>query len=63
MMVLDEPQESDTSFTHENVTFIIKKDVLKNLEPIDIGVIKDGDKTLFQIKSKLQSLSYCLAPC
>ncbi|GEM_PF-961124 len=62
-MVLDEPQKSDTSFTHENVTFIITKDVLKKLAPIDIGVIKDGEKMLFQIKSRLQSLSYCLAPC
>jgi hypothetical protein len=62
-MVLDEPRESDTSFTHENVTFIIKKDVLENLGPIDIGIIKDGNKKLFQIKSKLQSLSYCPAPC
>jgi iron-sulfur cluster assembly protein len=52
-MALDEPQESDVTYTFEGLTFTIEKDLFEQAKPIRVDFVESARGSGFQLASSL----------
>jgi iron-sulfur cluster assembly protein len=52
-MALDEPKENDSTFTEQDISFAIDRDLLEKAKPIRLDFVESGGQTGFQITSRL----------
>jgi iron-sulfur cluster assembly protein len=52
-MALDEPKENDQVFTEKGVTFIINRELYKEVQPVSIDFVESAMGAGFMVKSEL----------
>ncbi|MCX5811178.1 MAG: hypothetical protein NT178_01340 [Proteobacteria bacterium] len=62
-MALDESQENDEVFKEKGITFIIEKELFKEVQPINVEFIESATGAGFMIKSELSKNSSCGSSC
>jgi iron-sulfur cluster assembly protein len=62
-MALDEPQESDVTYTEHGVTFAIAKDLFENVKPIRVDYVESVQGPGFQLTSSLAKSDGCGSSC
>jgi Fe-S cluster assembly iron-binding protein IscA len=58
-MALDEPQNSDLTFTEQGITFAIEKELFEDAKPIRIDFVDSPTGAGFQLTSSLSSADGC----
>ncbi len=58
-MALDEPQESDVTFTDQGITFAIEKQLFEDAKPIRVDFVESANGSGFQLTSNLPSGGGC----
>ena len=62
-MALDEPQETDVTYTNDNVTFTIEKDLFEKVKPIRVDFVESAEGSEFTLASKLATGGGCGSSC
>lgn len=62
-MALDEPQETDVTYTNDNVTFTIEKDLFEKAKPIRVDFVESAEGSGFTLASKLATGGGCGSSC
>lgn len=62
-MALDEPQETDVTYTDHGVTFTIERDLFDKAKPIRVDFIESAQGSGFQLASSLVGGSGCGGSC
>ena len=62
-MALDEPQETDVTYTNDNVTFTIEKDLFEKVKPIRVDFVESAEGSGFTLASKLATGGGCGSSC
>jgi iron-sulfur cluster assembly protein len=62
-MALDEPQETDVTYTEDGVTFTIEKDLFEKAKPIRVDFIESAQGSGFQLASSLVTGGGCGSSC
>ena len=62
-MALDEPQESDFTYTDDGVTFAIEKNLFEEAKPIRVDYGESAQGSGFTLASKLPRSAGCGASC
>jgi len=62
-MALDEPQETDVTYTDHGVTFAIEKDLFEKAKPIRVDFIESARGSGFQLVSGLVTGGGCGSSC
>jgi iron-sulfur cluster assembly protein len=62
-MALDEPQESDMTYTDHEVTFAIDKDLFEEVKPIRVDFVESAEGSGFTLASKLAAGGGCGSSC
>lgn len=62
-MALDEPQETDVTYTNDNVTFTIEKDLFEKAKPIRVDFVESAEGSGFTLASKLAAGGGCGSSC
>jgi len=62
-MALDEPQESDVTYTDHEVTFTIEKGLFENVKPIRVDFVESAEGSGFTLASKLATGGGCGSSC
>jgi len=62
-MALDEPQETDMTYTDHDVTFAIEKDLFEKVKPIRVDFMESGEGSGFTLASKLDTGGGCGSSC
>jgi iron-sulfur cluster assembly protein len=58
-MALDEPQESDVTFTDQGISFAIEKGLFNEAKPIRVDYFENLEGAGFQLTSNLPSGGCC----
>ncbi len=58
-MALDEPQETDLTFTDQGITFAIEKKLFEDAKPIRLDFVESVNGSGFQLTSSLPSGGEC----
>ena len=62
-MALDEPQETDVTYTEHGVTFAIEKDLFEKVKPIRVDFVESAQGSGFQLASSLAKSGGCGSSC
>jgi iron-sulfur cluster assembly protein len=62
-MALDEPQQSDMTYTDHGVTFAIDKDLLERVKPIRVDFVESAEGSGFHLSSSLATGGGCDSSC
>jgi len=62
-MALDEPQETDMTYTDHDVTFTIEKDLFEKVKPIRVDFVESVEGSGFTLASKLETGGGCGSSC
>ncbi len=62
-MALDEPQESDVTYTDQGVTVTMDKDLYEQAKPIRVDFIESPQGSGFQLASSLVTGGGCGSSC
>ena len=62
-MALDEPQETDMTYTDHDVTFTIEKDLFEKVKPIRVDFMESVEGSGFTLASKLDTGGGCGSSC
>ncbi|HNQ47571.1 MAG TPA: hypothetical protein PK125_10390 [Syntrophorhabdus sp.] len=54
-MALDEPKENDEVFNEGGLTFLVNKDLLNSVKPINVEFIETSNGSGFSVTSALSS--------
>jgi Fe-S cluster assembly iron-binding protein IscA len=58
-MAMDEPQESDVTFTDQNITFAIDRDLFEKAKPIRVDFVESVNGSGFELTSSLPKAGGC----
>jgi Fe-S cluster assembly iron-binding protein IscA len=58
-MALDEPQDTDFTFTDQEITFTIEKKLFEEAKPIRVDFVESLEGTGFQLTSKMPTGGGC----
>jgi iron-sulfur cluster assembly protein len=62
-MALDEPQEADVTYTEDDVTFAIDKDLFERVKPIRVDFVESPEGSGFHLSSSLATGGGCGSSC
>jgi iron-sulfur cluster assembly protein len=62
-MALDEPNENDEVFNERGISFIIEKELFKEVQPINVDFVESTMGAGFMIKSELSKNAGCGSSC
>ena len=62
-MALDEPQESDVTYTEHGVTFTIDKELFERVKPIRVDFVESAEGSGFHLSSNLATGGGCGSAC
>lgn len=62
-MALDEPQEKDQVFEDRGVTFLVAKDLLDQVQPIQVDFVQNPIGSGFRLTSSLKAGGGCSPSC
>jgi len=58
-MALDEPQESDATYSEHGVTFAIERDLLEQIKPVRVDFVESAEGSGFRLTSNLETGDGC----
>jgi iron-sulfur cluster assembly protein len=58
-MALDEPQQNDATFTDQEITFVIEKDLFDQAKPILVDYVESAQGAGFALTSSLPDGGGC----
>ena len=62
-MALDEPKESDFTYTDQDVTFAIERGLFEEVKPIRVDYVETTQGSGFQLASNLKAGGGCGKSC
>ena len=62
-MALDEPQETDLTFTDRGINYLIDKNLFEEIKPINIDFIDTAGGGEYKISSNLRAGKGCNSGC
>lgn len=62
-MALDEPQETDLTFTDRGINYLIDKNLFDEVKPINIDFIDQAGRPGYKIVSSLPAAKGCDSGC
>jgi Fe-S cluster assembly iron-binding protein IscA len=62
-MALDEPKEDDEVFKNDGMTYLVNKELLDQVKPINLDFIESAMGSGFSLSSNLQAGGACGSSC